>query len=321
MADFQPDSILLISYFEGNISDPATKADIEAYIASCKAPEVVQACMEAAWNNTSHLKSDKATDSDWQQFRRLAGIEAKRRTMYPQLAAAAVLLVLIIAAGGWFFKPQHKEKALVWQTITAAPGAPHQLQLPDGSQVTIFPGSSISYVKTFNTTVREIRLSGRAFFNITSAAERPFLVTAGKYTTQVLGTSFEVDDRQSLTVSLLSGKVRLLDNHGQPLTDLQPNQQAIIDKQAGSFHLTTIEANVVTAWTSGQLSFDQEKLNTVCTDLQQWYKTQIRIEKKELLQKRITAEFKQLPLQTVMGILSQTAGFRYRQEKDTIVIY
>ncbi|QJB29882.1 FecR domain-containing protein [Chitinophaga oryzae] len=322
MADFQPDSRLLTSYFEGKISDPATRAAIEAYIASGEDAAFVQSCMEAAWAGTGNAAApEKASDNDWQQFRRLAGITAQRRMLYPQMAAAATLLLLVTVAAWLFFKPKPQPPALAWQTITAAPGTPRQLQLPDGSQVTIYPGSSVSYIPEFNTAIREIRLSGRAFFNISTAAERPFLVTSGKYTTQVLGTAFEVDDRTRLTVTLLSGKVRLLGYHGQRLTDLQPHQQVIVDKQAGSFRLSAVAADAATSWTTGQLTFDQEKLNTVCEDLQQWYNVKIRIAGKALLQKRITAEFKQLPLPAVMDILSQTAGFRYRQEKDTIVIY
>lgn len=321
MADFQPDSHLLTRYFEGKISNPATRAAIEVYIVSGKDAAFVQACMEAAWANTSAATPDKASDNDWQQFRRLAGITARRRMLYSRLAAAATLLLIVTVAAWLFFKPAPRQPVLAWQTITAAPGTPRELQLPDGSQVTIFPGSSVSYIPEFNTAIREVRLSGRAFFNIHSAAERPFLVTSGKYTTQVLGTAFEVDDRSRLTVTLLSGKVRLLGYHGQRLTDLQPDQQVIVDKQAGSFHLSAVAANAATSWTSGQLTFDQEPLNTVCEDLQQWYNIKIRINGKGLLQKRITAEFKQLPLPAVMDILSQTAGFRYRQEKDTIVIY
>ncbi|SKA41818.1 ferric-dicitrate binding protein FerR, regulates iron transport through sigma-19 [Chitinophaga eiseniae] len=321
MADFQPDSLLLTRYFEGKISDPATRAVIEAYIVSGKDAAFVQACMEAAWAGASSATPDKASDNDWQQFRRLAGITAQRRMLYPQIAAAATLLLLVTVATWLFFKPRPRQPALAWHTITAAPGTPRQVQLPDGSQATIFPGSAISYVPAFNAAIREVRLSGRAFFNITSAADRPFLVTSGKYTTQVLGTAFEVDDRSRLTVTLLSGKVRLLGYHGQRLTDLQPQQQVIVDKQAGSFRLAAVAADAATSWTTGQLTFDQEKLNAVCEDLQQWYNVKIRITGKELLQKRITAEFKQLPLPAVMDILSQTAGFRYRQEKDTIVIY
>ncbi|MBC9914467.1 FecR family protein [Chitinophaga varians] len=321
MADFQPDSLLLTSYFEGKISDPAVKADIEAYIGSGKDAAFIQACMEAAWNNTSDAASDEAADGDWRRFRRLAGISVPHRKMYPQLAAAATLLLLVAVAGWLFLKPKRQEVAHAWKTVTAAPGAPHQLQLPDGSQVTIFPGSSVSYHMEFNSPLREVRLSGRAFFQVTGTAQRPFFVNTGKYTTQVLGTSFEIDDRHMLAVTLISGKVRLLGNHGQRLTELQPNQQAVIDKQAGSFRLTNVEAEVVTAWTAGKLSFDQEQLHTVCADLQQWYKTPIRIKREELLQKRVTAEFRQLPLSAVMEILSQTAGFRYRQEKDTMVIY
>lgn len=321
MADFQPDSLLLTRYFEGKISDPAVKAAIEAYIISGKDAAFVQACMEAAWANTRDIIPERASDRDWQQFRHKAGITAAHRSLYPQIAAAATLLLLVIVAGWLFFKPKPQQPALAWQTVTAAPGMLRQLQLPEGSQVTIFPGSSVSYLPQFNSVVREIRLSGRAFFNVTSAAKRPFFVNTGKYTTQVLGTAFEVDDRSSLIVTLLSGKVRLLGSHGQRLTDLRPHQQVIIDKQAGSFRVSAVAGDAVTSWTTGQLTFDQEKLNTVCEELQQWYNIKIRITGKELLQKRITAEFKQLPLPAVMDILSQTAGFRYRHEKDTIVIY
>ncbi|WP_160710855.1 FecR family protein [Chitinophaga solisilvae] len=325
MAAFQPDSNLLTAYFEGNITDAALKAAIEAYIADDADPALVEACMAKAWNNTPPQLYENAAAQDWRRFRMMAGIRSNRRKLLRPFIAAAASLLLLISYTAWMhFKPAHDADIVTWQVVTASPGHPHSLQLPDGSDITLFPGASIRYNRAFNTAVREVRLSGRAFFNVTSAAERPFLVTTGQYTTQVLGTSFEVNDQPqeaALSITLVSGKVRLLAPDGRTMADLQPRQQAVIHTRSAKYQIAAVNPETVTAWTTGHLSYDQATLKEVCTDLEDWYKAGFRVERKELLQKRITAEFRHIPLAEVMDILSRTAGFKYRKDKDTIVIY
>ena len=81
--------------------------------------------------------------------------------------------------------------------------------LKDGSEVEIFPGSSIAYDENYGQENRCLQLNGEAKFTVALDSLRPFVVEASGYTTTALGTSFIVDARHidEVNVKLLSGKV------------------------------------------------------------------------------------------------------------------
>ncbi|MGO1787149.1 MAG: FecR family protein [Sphingobacterium sp.] len=81
--------------------------------------------------------------------------------------------------------------------------------LKDGSEVEIFPGSSIAYDENYGQENRCLQLNGEAEFTVALDSLRPFVVESNGYTTTALGTSFIVDARHidEVNVKLLSGKV------------------------------------------------------------------------------------------------------------------
>ncbi|WP_375447365.1 FecR domain-containing protein [uncultured Fibrella sp.] len=85
---------------------------------------------------------------------------------------------------------------------------PQSLTLQDGSVVTLYPNSRLRYPKQFAASLREVYLSGKAFFSITKNPKRPFWVHADRISTQVLGTSFLVTtEGKNATVEVRSGRV------------------------------------------------------------------------------------------------------------------
>ena len=62
--------------------------------------------------------------------------------------------------------------------VTAPLGKRAELSLPDGSTVTLGPGSTLSYPVDFARR-REVRLDGEAHFRVTSMAAHPFFVGLG----------------------------------------------------------------------------------------------------------------------------------------------
>src|ERR1044071_8239908 len=68
---------------------------------------------------------------------------------------------------------------------------PLNVQLADGSTVVLQPNSEIFYDKAFDSQLREVRLSGEAFFNVRRDESRPFRVYSEEVVTQVLGTRSE----------------------------------------------------------------------------------------------------------------------------------
>lgn len=114
---------------------------------------------------------------------------------------------------------------------------PLLVRLADGSRVTLQKNSKVSYLEKFDGKLREVYLSGEAFFEVKKDASRPFMVYANGLVTKVLGTSFMVsayDTDKAVKVSVKTGKVSVFsqkdkNEQGKGLVIL-PNQEIIFDK-------------------------------------------------------------------------------------------
>ncbi len=82
--------------------------------------------------------------------------------------------------------------------------------LPDGTQVDLGPGAKMVYGKEFLEGTRILKLSGEAYFNVTSDPAHPFTVIAGVARIKVTGTQFVVNATrvaEEVEVSVKSGIV------------------------------------------------------------------------------------------------------------------
>lgn len=143
------------------------------------------------------------------------------------LSAAAVLLLMI----GWLRQPDRHDKHVSYEELLSAVEAPLMeqtntttapilLTLPDSSTILLQPKSSVSYRKDFAFhALREVYLSGEAFFTVTKNRRRPFVVYSNELVTKVLGTSFMVkafEDAKQVEVCVKTGKVSVF-----PRTDTE----------------------------------------------------------------------------------------------------
>lgn len=80
--------------------------------------------------------------------------------------------------------------------------------LPDSSSVTLAPGSTLRLQK--HKDKRLVQMTGKVYFNVRHDDRAPFRVDAGSGFVKVLGTRFQVDSRDPLSVSVVSGKGPLL---------------------------------------------------------------------------------------------------------------
>ncbi len=116
---------------------------------------------------------------------------------------AAVLLVLAGSAILWISFPAN-------HTLTNKGSITRSVSLPDGTQVDLGPGSKLIYTNDFLAGERTVRLSGDAYFDVTSDPEHPFTVVAGEARIKVTGTCFAVTapaGKNEIEVTVRSGKV------------------------------------------------------------------------------------------------------------------
>lgn len=116
---------------------------------------------------------------------------------------AAVLLILIGSGLFWLYQSDShiiRNKDLFTKTVF----------LPDGTQVDLGPGSKLVYDRGFQDSVRVIRLTGVAYFDVISDPGHPFIVLAGLAKIKVTGTQFVVNasaGTEEVEVSVKSGNV------------------------------------------------------------------------------------------------------------------
>ncbi len=214
--------------------------------------------------------------------------EIKKRTnqrklyirMRPFLRIAAVLLIGIIFTAVLFSDRILKDDAVKMLSLQCPAGARSSLQLPDGTSVILAGGSQIKYPENFQEDLREVFVSGRAFFDVVHNEQKPFVVSTPKLDVQVLGTRFSVTAYPSepiVKTVLVSGSVKVMLNDQDQEALLKPDEQFIYDSKNKSARIEPIDARNITAWIYGKQFFDQDDIYTVCKELEYWYGVDIEL--------------------------------------------
>lgn len=200
--------------------------------------------------------SEEQSARVWARLRWHLAAEAPapaRRGWLRWAVAAAVLLTVGLAALRLTFRPAGPAP-LAQATRPAAPTptlirrtntghAPLRLPLPDGSVVTLQPGSAVAYYPPFAQGRRDISLRGTALFAVAKDAAHPFTVLANGFTTTALGTKFRVQaaTSQEVAVRLLEGKVVVRATAASHLTMreqfLTPGQELTINTRTRQVRL------------------------------------------------------------------------------------
>ncbi|MEE9438203.1 MAG: FecR domain-containing protein, partial [Saprospiraceae bacterium] len=145
------------------------------------------------------------------------------------------------------------------------------VSLQDGSSVWLEAGSTISYNSSFNKSARNVKLDGKAFFNVARNEQKVFNIESADLNISVLGTSFTIDHN---TVNVQQGKVSV--SAGE-------NKVLLIKNQGVTLIGKKLEKKDVTNsafWRNPNLSFDNAPLAQVVADINLYYNSKINIANK-----------------------------------------
>jgi ferric-dicitrate binding protein FerR (iron transport regulator) len=272
-----------------------------------------------------------------------------RRLVMAAGVAASLFLILYLVSPGMFTNKSFKSQASQ-NTVSTKKGSKSKIQLPDGTQVWLNADSKITYNENFQGSLREVELTGEAFFDVVRDESRPFVIHTSVIDVKVLGTAFNVrsySDEKNTETSLIRGSVEvtLRDNPDKKYM-LKPNDKLTIDnkqakavcedvtadktagysKQAvlltlGKVRYKEKDSSIVeTLWVKNRLAFDAEPLEQVALKLERWFDVKVTITDEALKRNEYTAFFEEESLQEVMDALEYTGKFRYTINKKEIVI-
>ena len=108
--------------------------------------------------------------------------------------------------------------------------------LPDGSKITLNAGSELSFMKQFRGDKRIVKLTGEAFFEVTTDPQKPFIVDLGASSVIVVGTSFNIHaytESRFIEVVVATGKVKFTTSKTKDEVILNPGDKGDFNKKTG----------------------------------------------------------------------------------------
>ena len=186
---------------------------------------------------------------------------SKRTVMLKRIAGvAAVAAVGIFLYLSWLTSWTDYAAYDIAQTFT----------LPDSSSVTLAPGSTLRLQK--HKDKRLVQMTGKVYFNVRHDDRAPFRVDAGSGFVKVLGTRFQVDSRDPICVSVVSGKVLFSAiRSGEEALILTKGQSAVLDPAASKPVEITPKHPNPAAWATGEFIYDNTPLPEVLSELSEYY--------------------------------------------------
>ncbi len=270
--------------------------------------------------------ADPETQSQWQRLERsLTGTkefepvkERPFRGLFARPAVAFAVAVCIVAVFGivWLFRPSVR-------TYATATGEQMTLTLEDSSQVILNHTSRLTVTHTPLGKARLVSLKGEAFFNVRHNG-LPFVVQTDVGTVRVLGTEFDVRDRDDrLEVGVVHGNVQVTwkSNDRDSSVLLATDQIVACTKTGFEEHPATIPFPHYPGWIHGKLTFYRADLASVCKELELRYGVHISIREQRLRETTVTGSIDAQTMESALATLSQLTGSTYRHEGTTYTLY
>ncbi len=199
----------------------------------------------------------------------------------------------------------------------------HKIELSDGTVVRVNANSKLKYQSKFDGDLREVTLSGEAFFDVAKDVTKPFIVNVNSSKVMVYGTSFNVrsDSLNGFETTLLSGSVAVKHNDSAEVT-LKPGETATLCN--GEFMVERKNTSVITAWLNNTFIFEDSNLDDILGELNQWYDVKFDYNKNNFNDVRISGKYnKELEVDEILESISKitslifikTSAYEYEVEE------
>lgn len=219
-------------------------------------------------------------------------------------AAAAAIALLLTA---WFLLPQSPD-------TYSGPGA-HLLA--DGSSLRLNAKSELAFREG---DTRSATLSGEAFFEV-KKMDKPFVVSTKLGSVMVLGTSFNVYERDgAMRVSCMEGKVSV-EFVAQPGEHLLTPGKSVSLSPNGEVSDASISEEEALDWLDGRSNFKSRPLSEIFAELERHYDINIKLPAGFNLEEGMTTNFPNDNLEKALDrVFSALPGIQYELNEKTVII-
>lgn len=208
----------------------------------------------------------------------------------------------------------------LYNSVITPRGGQYQVTLPDGTRVWMNAASSLRFPTAFTGGVRQVTLTGEAYFEVAKDAGHPFVVAVNDMKVTVLGTHFNVmayGDEAAVNTTLLEGSVKVTEGNNTAL--LLPGEQAQADRKGNIRLVRNADMNAAMAWKNRLFWFDHDDIRTVMRQISREYNVDVEI--RGDIQRHFTGSIpRNVNVSTVFEVLQQTGGVHFTIGNEKIIV-
>lgn len=323
-------------------SDVAERLRVEAWLASDARNAAVLRAIRGIVGERHEMAPEFDVRAAWARMERAirpreSGIRVRARRRAPDLAfprtlpahrgvtagiiAAAVAIAALLV---WHPVAQLRRSGLAAQpmrVVSTTVGQRAELELDDGTRVSLSAESRLRYPVAFGDRSRTVELDGEAYFDVVHDAGRPFVVRTAGSVVRDVGTAFGVRQYRAdapVQVVVASGRVDVsaaADTTRPQLVDAGHRARIAHD---GRTVIDSVDVGAYLAWRDGRLAFDDTPFADVLTQLTRWYDADFVVQDSALAGRRFTGAFDTGSLDSVLDLLAPALHARYERRGRTI---
>lgn len=309
---------VLAKYFSNELT-PKERKEVEGWRDESDSNAEEFLAYSKIWHSESQVDTDLALQSILSEIQGLPTEEAPTTTNKEPKASQVFVHFFKIAAAvlvgvglGYFVLTQFN--LLDASTEYSSDNSLLDIELTDGTQVTLSPNSTLTYRET--DTERIVSLNGKAFFDVKRDESRVFSILTEYNKVEVLGTSFLVDASgtiRSAEVVVESGLVAVSSSDSESdRIELKAGEKAYFDDAARLLKSSNRNSNYL-AWKTHLISFQSEPLGQVVEFLNQNFDVKVELSNEGLENCALTADFKDQEVNDILEIISLTFSLELKK--------
>lgn len=315
---------LLVKYLVGE-TDATENATVENWLDADEKNLNYYNGLKKIWEDSLVLAAENKTvdeDAAWKRLqnriheKKVPVLTPKKSSTHWLRIAASIVLISTL---GWLGYSYFENKSANTLIRIYASNTTLNDTLPDGTTVTLNKNSSISYTSRFTGKTRPVTLKGEAFFNVSPDKTKPFIIHINDVTVQVVGTSFNVKNKNGKTiVDVETGIVKVSKNKDQ--VELIHGEKVIISDQKPKLLKSISKGRLYNYYRNKELVCDETPLEELVEALNEIYNVNIIIKNPSLKEKPLTTVFKDQSLDQVLEVIQETFRIEIEHKNNQILL-
>jgi len=249
-------------------------------------------------------------------------------TIYRIAAIFVVSFALGVLSHFYFSKDKPEQVAFIEKIVPL--GSKSEINLPDGSSVSLNAGSTLRYPTDYGKIKRDIYLSGEGYFVVAKQEGKPFTVHTALKSITALGTEFNVKaypDENMEETTLIKGEVIIKNSEEINIFEpaiLKEGNKLSVTKSGSKLdviitQLEKYEAAALISWKESNWYIESETLHELAVKLERRYNVTINID--EALKKyRFTGTIKDETLEQILNYMKLSAPIHFNVDGRNVNI-